>query len=422
MNKNVPVVGIDIAKEFCYYSILSPTGQPYLKPFKAYSTKEGLDFVIKKIKEVERAFSCKPAIVLESTGHYSNRLVHFFCNNGLKVYLINPLLSHSIKNSTVRKVKTDKVDAEELAKIFFFMDLKEYEKPDDHFNNLKILSRTHYQLSEQRVIVINQLKASIEQVMPRFTKIFKNISSKTALEILLNYTSPKALIETPKTEIINLIKKCSRKSISYALNKYSELLECAKESNSIGVLLDAYYEAIKIHTKHLKHLNEQLESIDECIKALAINIPEIDLLKSIPGIGDKIAYTVLGEIGNIDRFNSAKQLVAYCGIDPSVKQSGNFTGTKNKITKRGSIYIRKSLYLAAVSTIRKNSSGTYVNKVMYDYYHAKIQSKAKKQALGAIMNKLVRIIFSVLKNRHPFVLITPEEQVRLHKSNIRIAA
>lgn len=80
------------------------------------------------------------------------------------------------------------------------------------------------------------------------------------------------------------------------------------------------------------------------------------------------------------------------------------------LTKRGSPYVRKALYIAAIVAISKNPNGTYVNPILNDYYNTKIQSKTKKQALGAIMNKMVRIIFSVLKNQQPFKFITPEEQ------------
>lgn len=108
MNNFYPVVGVDVAKEFCFYCVLSPDGKKYLEPFKAFNTKKGLDFVLNKLEKVEKAFNRKPAIVLESTGHYSPRLVHFFCKNGFEVFLVNPLQSHSIKNSYIRKVKNDK--------------------------------------------------------------------------------------------------------------------------------------------------------------------------------------------------------------------------------------------------------------------------------------------------------------------------
>jgi transposase len=172
MENKYPVVGVDIAKNFCFYSILSPLGKIYLKPFKELNDKGGLFSVITKLEKVEKVFGEKPVIVMESTGHYSLRLIHFFIRNDYKVFLINPLQSHSIKNSTIRKVKTDKVDCEELARLFFLKDLREYNLPDTYFSNLKVLSRMHFHLSEQRILIMNQLEAAVDQVLPGFTGVF----------------------------------------------------------------------------------------------------------------------------------------------------------------------------------------------------------------------------------------------------------
>jgi len=169
-------------------------------------------------------------------------------------------------------------------------------------------------------------------------------------------------------------------------------------------------------------MDHQLKALDNQIDELAKQLPEFVLLKSIPGSGAISASLILGEIGDINRFTNAKQLVAYCGMDPSVRQSGNYVGTKNRVTKRGSPFLRRSLYMVATTAIRKNTKGSLVNSVIYDYYQKKIQTKTRKQSLGAVMNKLLRIIFSVLKNKQAFHVITPDEQVRLYQNNRKNAA
>lgn len=422
MNKICPVVGVDVAKEFCYYCGLAPTGKVYLDSFKAFNDEKGILLALKKIEEMEKAFNRKPVIVLESTGHYSNRLVHFFSKKEFEVYLVNPLQSHSIKNSTIRKVKTDKMDAEELARLFFIKDLHRFKLSNEAIENLKILTRTASHLSEQRVAIVNQLVAAVEQVMPGYTKIFKNIASVTSLALLSHYSCPENFLNASKEDLVTLIKSTSRNSKEYAEKKYLLILKAAKEAMNIGVPLEAYYETIKIYTGNLLHINEQISRIDQKIKQLAIIIPELELLSSIPGIGPKLAPIILSEIGDISRFKNAKQLVAYCGIDPSVRQSGKFCATQNRFTKRGSPYIRKALYIASTVNIRKDKQGNLVNPVIHKYYQAKVETKSRKQALGAVMNKLVRIIFSCLKNNSSFKLITPEEQVAKFRSNFEVAA
>lgn len=422
MQTSAPIVGIDVAKDSCCYAVLAPDSSVYLEPFSLSNDKEGLFLVLQKLEKVEQDFNTKPSLVLESTGHYSNRLVHFFLKNEFKVYLVNPLLSHSIKSSTVRKVKNDKVDALDLARLFFIMDLKEYESSNDSMENLKILARTYSHLSEQRTSAINQFSATLEQVMPDYSKVFNNSASKTSLELLRQYPSPQLILAAPKEEIISLIKLGSRKSLDYAQKKYCLLMDCVKNAFFLKVPFEAYSDALVSYVQNIIHLNNQLDSLSHKMDDLSIHIPEINLLLSIPGIGKKLATVICSEIGSISRFKSAKQLVAYCGIDPSVKQSGKFMGSKNRLTKRGSPYIRKALYMAAIISVSKNPNGTFVNSVMHEYYQKKISSKAKKQALGAVMNKIVKIIYSVLKNQHTFIMITPEEQIKMYKQNVSVVA
>lgn len=117
-------------------------------------------------------------------------------------------------------------------------------------------------------------------------------------------------------------------------------------------------------------------------------------------------------MGNFSAFQKPNELVAYFGIDPSVKQSGKFEGTQNKMSKRGSRFLKRVLYTSALANIRKNRSGELNNPVLYEYYQKKQVSKPKKVALGAVMHKLVSIIFAVLRDKKPFELRTPEEHAK----------
>ncbi len=421
MDNNCAVVGIDVGKDFSYFCVLAPDGQVHLK-FKENNDPKGLTATINTLRKAEEALGTKPAIVLESTGHYSIRLVCFFIRNDFKVFLINPLQSHAIKNIGIRKVKTDKRDCEEIARLYFILNLREFEMQDDDVANLKILTRAHYHLAQERVRILNRLVSEIDQVWPGFTKIFKDVGAKTALALLHTYPAPENLLAAPKNEVLALIKDVSKLGENFAKNKYTALKECAKEAQTFGIQLDGFFTCIKLHASMIQQINEKLEYLEVEIKALTIEIPAVELLETIPGIGPKLSATIAAEIGDINRFENSKQLVAYCGIDPSVKQSGYFTGTKNKFTKRGSPYVRRALYLAATVAIRKSKTGKYENEVMYEYYQEKIKYKTRKQALGAVMNKLVRIIFSVLKNKRPFVLITPDQQKELYAAGKEPAA
>jgi transposase len=149
------------------------------------------------------------------------------------------------------------------------------------------------------------------------------------------------------------------------------------------------------------------------IEKLAQSLPDYHLLRTIPGLGPTNATQILCEIGSIHRFQNPKQFVAFCGIDPSVKRSGQFTGTRNAMSKRGSPMLRKALYMAALKAICQQKDGSKVNPVLFEYYQKKCKGKPKKVALGAVMHKMANIIFAVLRDQKPFELRLPEEHRKL---------
>ena len=139
----------------------------------------------------------------------------------------------------------------------------------------------------------------------------------------------------------------------------------------------------------------------------------MDILRSIPGIGLLTAAAIIAEVGDFSAFSKPGKLVAYFGIDPSVKQSGQFEGTKNRMSKRGSRLLRRVIFTTALANIRKKRNGEECNPVLYEYYHKKCVSKPKMVALGAVMHKLVFIIFAVVRDKKPFVFRTPEEHAKM---------
>jgi transposase len=154
---------------------------------------------------------------------------------------------------------------------------------------------------------------------------------------------------------------------------------------------------------------EHLSNIADEIVALASEIEEYEILQSIPGVGEKIAATIISEIGEIDRFNGAKKLVAFAGIDPSVYSSGKFTASVNRITKRGSCRLRHALYMAVQSGIRdsrkKKTTDEIIprNRRLREFYDKKREEgKPFRVAIIACVNKLLHWIYALLKSRTSF--------------------
>lgn len=421
MNPNRPIVGIDVAKESSYYCVLAPSGEIYLKPFEAKNDLAGLEYVLDRLRKAEEAFGVKPAVVLESTGHYSSRLVHTFTSHAYEVFLVNPIQSHSIKVSSIRKVKTDKVDCVDLAKLYMVKELRPTNITSSQSADLRVLCRTYLELAKQKARTVNKLTSSLESIWPGFCKSFSNLTSKGAMSVLLAYPSPSSFLSAEREAVVELIGMATRRKRLFAEGKYEILKDSAEEAILIGLPVKAYALSVTTWVTSLKQTIDLMNQLNVSIQAITSNMPEVALLQTIPGIGENLASVIAGEIGDIERFENPKQLVAYSGVDPSVRQSGKFLGTKNRLTKRGSPYLRWAIFIAATVSVRKKPGGGYINPVIYEYYDKKTQTKPKKQALGAVMNKLLRIIYSVLKNKKPFELRVRSESTVQLKPHLVVA-
>ncbi|MNP29677.1 Transposase IS116/IS110/IS902 family protein [compost metagenome] len=143
---------------------------------------------------------------------------------------------------------------------------------------------------------------------------------------------------------------------------------------------------------------EQLSVLEKQMDELATGLPEVELVKSIPGIGDKLAAAIVAEIGNVRQFREAKQLVAFAGLDPGIFSSGKFTATSARITKRGSKRLRRALYLAVQCGIRGST-----NPKIREYYEKKRkEGKPYKVVVIACANKLLHHVYAILSKQQPF--------------------
>jgi len=197
----------------------------------------------------------------------------------------------------------------------------------------------------------------------------------------------------------------------------------SKKLNSLNLFLYldlATVTMLKVYINIVLTLQQNIDKIFEAINQLVQQSSQtqpsisenINLLQSIPGIGFLTAATILAEIGDFKKFSKPNKLVAFFGIDPSVNQSGQFVGSKNKMSKRGSKILRRILFTIALANIRTKRDSKPCNPVLLEYYQKKCQQKPKKVLFCAVMRKLICIIFAVMRDKKPFELRTPEEHIQ----------
>jgi transposase len=416
-----PIAGIDVGKFFSEMAILSPSNEVIARMKIRHDSSSDVERAVELLKKTEKDFDSRPFVVMESTGHYHKILFHSLCKAGLEVSIINPIQTDSIKNIGIRKVKNDKADARKIALLYRFQELKTTNIPDEDIECLRSLCRQYYKLSDELTAYKNRLTGIVDQLMLNFKDVFPNIFSKAALAVLEKYPTPAHILKANRNKLIALIQKNSRRSLKWSTAKYELLVSKAREFAPLSINNSSNIAMLGVYISMIKTLEENLEKVLKAIRSLiaedmAKDIPmlalTLELLQSIPGIGLISAVTILAEIGDFSAFSKPGKLVAYFGIDPSVMQSGEFTGTQNKMSKRGSRLLRRVLFTIALANIRTKRDKTACNPVLMEYYKNKCQNKPKKVALGAVMRKLVNYIFAVLRDRKPYQLRSPQEHAK----------
>ncbi|MBT2671186.1 IS110 family transposase [Streptomyces sp. ISL-14] len=405
-----PVVGLDVAKGESQVQAFLDKKQPYKKGFKVAHTLEGLASLLDFIREVENVSEERPPLVLESTGHYHTPVVQYFEDRGYLLIIVNPLISYRAKSSSLRKVKTDVIDARHLCELYYKEDLEPYKQRGIQLLNLRNLTRQHENITGMFVQTKLQFQAVLDQVFPEYRGVFGDLHSYVSLLTLQAFPTSEEILDTGEETIAKKIKElCKSRSQKWADSQAEKLMAAAAQNpfqknlyHSLILSLDMYINMLLEYKKHLSKLEDEID-------ALAKGIEECKIIQSIPGIGEKIAATIISEIGEIDRFNHPKKLVAFAGINPSVFESGTFKGTLNRITKRGSSRLRHALYMAvrcAIRDCRKKKTTDEIiprNKRLREFYDKKREEgKPFKVAVIACANKLLQWIYALLKSKSTF--------------------
>lgn len=397
-----PALCIDVSKSSSYASGFISANKPFSKPFSFPHTPDGMKQIDSFLEELEDASGKKPDVVLEATGNYSKSISQYFQLHRYKVIVLNPLQTSAQKRKSMRKVKTDPIDTYRIAQVYYMNDFAPQIVLDNDMEELRNLCRQWDGINTLFTETQLRYRCILDLIFPNFDKVFYVVCCPTALELISTYPSPKAILSANKEELIKILK-ISRQSRQWCERKLEILLSAARESLPYEAAQQSNIQVLKSYVKLLKTHQEILADIRAQIKQWAKLSLDFSLLLSIPGIGEITAATILGEIGNISRFETSKQLTAFAGLDPSVYQSGNFRAKNNKISKRGSHYLRKALYQATVAGISKHSRGI-LNQTLYKYYTQKLEEgKPPKVAIVATSHKLLRIIYGILSTKQPFI-------------------
>ena len=384
------IVGIDIGKNHHEASIVSPEGKQIGRSLRFATTHKGADslmrFIFKNIGNSPCVFG------MEATGHYWYPIYSFLKAKGYTIYVINPIQSDSLRKMYIRQTKNDSIDSFLIAEVIRFGQFGTTSMADENILAMRQLCRYRDSVISSRTEIKLRIGTIMEQIFPEYEKQFSSLWVSTSMGILEKYLTPENIENAPIDELFEIIKDKSHNRLTKA--KAISIKEAAADTFGIKIAQDAF-------SFQLKQLIDRMNFLDKQIEALDCQILEYYekfdcYLHTIPGIGMIGAATILAEIGDISRFKNSSALVAFAGIDPTVRQSGEFNSTHNHMSKRGSPYLRHAIFLAATTC-------SFHNSPLNAYYKKKRdQGKHHLTATGAVARKLTTIIYAVLRDSKPY--------------------
>lgn len=384
-------VGIDIAKDKHDCFITNSDGEVLFKAFTISNNRDGFDELYQKMESVTDDLT-KVKVGLEATGHYSYNLLGFLLDKGLTTFVINPLHTNLYRKSlSLRKTKTDKVDAHTIATMLMSdMNLKSYYDTSYHNEELKSLTRYRFDKVKERA----QLKQSVSRLVtilfPELEKLVPTLHMASVYALLSEFPSASAIAESHLTRLTNLLSGSSKGRYG----KDTAILFREAARNSIGSPMPAKSLELKHTIKRIQEISVEIEEIEIEIKAIMdeINSP----ILTIPGISYRMGAMILAEIGDFSRFDSPDKILAYAGMSPSTYQSGQLDNCYAHMEKRGSRYLRYALYNATKYVCHWDESfATYLAKKRAEGKHYNV-------ALSHATKKLVRLIYAMEKSGQPY--------------------
>ena len=384
-------VGIDVSKDKHDCFIVNSEGEVLADVFTIHNTMDGFNFLLQRIRECTMPQD-KIKVGLEATGHYSYNLIGFLLDNGLATYVLNPLRTNIYRKSlSLRKTKTDRVDARTIAHMLLSdAGLKPYTDTAYHNEELKSLTRYRFDKVKERA----KLKSSIARLVcilfPELEKLVPSLHIASVYALLEEFPGAKQIAAAHLTRLKALLETASKGR--YKRDMALEIRDSAR--NSIGARIPAKSLELQHTIRLIRELDAEIAEIEERIQSIMNDLHSP--ITTIPGMGVRMAAMILAEVGDFTRFVSPDKLLAYAGMSPSTYQSGQLKNCYPHMEKRGSRYLRYALYNATKCVCHWNPN--------FAAYLAKKQAEGKHYnvALSHATKKLVRLIFAMEKSKQPY--------------------
>ena len=384
--------GIDIAKNSHVIGATDERGKDAAKPMQFANSTAGFDRCAAYLDGLAES-KADLLVGMEATGHYWLPLFCRLQDEGYAVVVINPIRTDAMRRfKGSSRVKTDMIDCVLVAETLRCGDFEPSKLGDESMIELRQLTRLHQELKESVADLKRQIIVALDQVFPEYDSIFSNTFGESSKAFLKRCPTPEECLDIRVDSIAKTLERASHGKLGR--EKAEEIKGVARSSCGISIATSAFSFQIKLLIDQIDFIEGQVAEVEARIRE---GVEAVEpLILTIPGIGHVLGAQIVSEIGDVRRFHSAAAIVKYAGINPSISQSGKFSSDENHITKQGSPYLRRALYLAAMAQLKLKTP-------FYDYYAKKrADGKSHREALIAVARKLVHVIYAVLSKQEPY--------------------
>lgn len=391
-------VGIDVSNGRSMVAVLRPLGEVVSAPFEVRHDSVSLLSLSQFLQQLEG----ESRVVMEHTGRYYESIAKSLHEAGLFVSAVNPLLIKEYGGNSLRKVKTDKADAVKIAKYGLdnWAELRDYTPMDETRYNLKTMHRQFQLASKTRTALSNNLIALQEQSFPGVRKCFDSPVRSDGTQKWVDFTYTFWHVDCVRKVSLKAFteryrKWCKRHGYNFNTDKAAEVYALAMSA----VVLVSKNETTKVLVQQaaaqLTSISRSVETYRAEMNRLASTLPEYPIVMAQYGVGTSFGPQLMAEIGDVRRFARKQSLVAFAGVDPAPNDSGDKTSRSNKTTKRGSPYLRKTLF-CLMSTILQKSP---VDDPIYQFLDKKrSEGKPYYVYMTAGANKFLRHYYAKVMN------------------------
>jgi transposase len=398
ITENTLIVGVDIAKHVHYARAFNYRGVEVGKILSFTNSLDGLDSFMKWIEDLSNVNGKDNVIIgMEPTGHYWFNLGYFLIEKDIRLVVVNPFhVSRSKELDDNTPTKNDRKDPKTIAKLVIDGRYSEPNMPAGNYSDLRIAVKLRENINKSLNRIKNNVTQWLDKYFPEFNNVFADWAGKAALMTLRHFPTPNKVLNNGVVEIVSMWRKSIKRSVGP--KKAVKLLEAAQSSIGVKEGLEMAEIELNMLLEQYDMFIKQFEILEEKIENIVLNIPGVNEILVMKGIGIMSISSFLSEVGDINKYNHPSQIQKIAGFNLKESSSGKHKG-QTTISKRGRPGLRAGLFKTIMPVVANNKEF----KELHKYYTTRSNNPLKKkQSLIVLCCKLIRVFFAVLTKQVPY--------------------